>query len=69
MTKTLFLLNDAAKIIGVKPYQLAYAVSISELPEPVLRLGNKRIFTESDVRNAKRYFANKQKSKKEAHAK
>ena len=67
MTKTLFLLNDAAKIVGVKPYQLAYALSISKVPEPVLRLGNKRIFTESDVRNAKRYFANKQQTKKEEH--
>ena len=69
MTKTLFLLNDAAKQIGVKPYQLAYAVSILDLSEPVLRLGNKRIFTESDVRNAKRYFDNKKHTKKEAHAK
>ena len=67
MTKTLFLLRDAAMQIGVKPYQLAYALSISDLPEPVLRLGNKRIFTESDVRNAKRYFANKQQTKKEEH--
>ena len=69
MTKTLFLLNDAAKIIGVKPYQLAYALSISKVPEPVLRLGNKRIFTESDVQNAKRYFSSKNRPKKEAHAK
>ena len=67
MTKTLFLLNDAAKQIGLKPYQLAYAVSSGLLPEPVLRLGNKRIFTDSDVRNAKRYFANKQQTKKEEH--
>ena len=67
MTKTLFLLRDAAKQVGVKPYQLAYSVSSGLLPEPVLRLGNKRIFTESDVQNAKRYFANKQQSKKEEH--
>ncbi len=67
MVKTLFLLNDAAKQIGVKPYQLAYAVSSGLLPEPSLRLGNKRIFTESDVRDAKRYFAAKQQTKKEEH--
>lgn len=69
MTKTLFLLNDAAKQIGVKPHQLAYAVSSGLLPEPVLRLGNLRIFTESDVRDAKRHFSSKNKIKKEAHAK
>lgn len=67
MTKTLFLLRDAAKQVGVKPYQLAYSVSSGLLPEPVLRLGNLRIFTEADVRDAKRYFANKQKKKREAH--
>ncbi len=68
MTKKLFLLGDAAKLANVKPYQLTYAISSKSLPEPELRLGNLRIFTESDVQDAIRHFSRKPR-KKEDHEK
>jgi DNA-binding transcriptional MerR regulator len=67
MPKELFLLREAAKRIGVRPHQLDYAILSGFIPQPALRLGTMRVFTESDVKNAKRHFASKQKTKKEAH--
>jgi len=67
MPKELFLLREAAKRIGVRPHQLDYAILSGFIPQPALRLGTMRVFTETDVKNAKQHFANKQKSKKDAH--
>lgn len=67
MPKELFLLREAAKRIGVRPHQLDYAVLSGFIPPPALRLGTMRVFTETDVKNAKRHFASKQKTKKEEH--
>ncbi len=44
MKKQHFLLRDVAKKLGVKPYQIAYALSVGLVPEPKLRISNKRIF-------------------------
>ncbi len=67
MPKELFLLREAAKRIGVRPHQLDYAILSGFIPQPALRLGTMRVWTESDLQTAKRYFTNKAKSKKEAH--
>jgi hypothetical protein len=67
MPKNLFLLREAAKRIGVRPHQLDYAILSGFIPTPALRLGTMRVWTEADLQTAKRYFANKQKSTKEAH--
>lgn len=67
MPKELFLLREAAKRIGVRPHQLDYAILSGFIPQPALRLGTMRVFTETDVKNAKRHFANKEKTKKEEH--
>lgn len=67
MPKELFLLREAAKRIGVRPHQLDYAILSGFIPQPALRLGTMRVWTESDLKSAKRYFTNKAKSKKEAH--
>lgn len=67
MPKELFLLREAAKRIGVRPHQLDYAVLSGFIPQPQLRLGTMRVWTEGDLKTAKRYFTNKAKSKKEAH--
>ncbi len=69
MPKDLFLLREAAKRIGVRPHQLDYAILSGFIPQPALRLGTMRVFTDTDVKKAKQHFANKHKSKKEAHAK
>lgn len=45
----LYSLRDVAKLIGVRSHRIGYAVSSGAVPEPALRLGNKRIFTPDDV--------------------
>lgn len=66
--KEQFLLNEVAKQLSLPSHVLSYAISSGKLPEPVVRINNKRIFDKHDVERAKRYFAGR-KAKKEAHAK
>jgi len=51
MTKTtdLSLLGDVARLLRCKPHRIAYLLSSGQVPEPGLRLGNRRIFTGEDV--------------------
>ncbi len=67
MTKTQFILNEVAKIAGVKPHVIAYAISAGNLPEPKLRIAGKRVFSAKEVENIKTYFENR--NKKEDHDK
>ncbi len=54
----LFLLSGAAKLLGVKKHQLAYAVSSEHISRPNLILGNRYVFTLADIESARRYFQN-----------
>jgi len=67
MPQTQFILNEVAKIAGVKSHVVAYAISAGNLPEPCLRIAGKRIFSTTEVEAIKKYFASR--NKKEAHAK
>ncbi len=49
MNDQLFLLGDVAELLDVKPYKVAYLYLTRKLPEPKLRLGNRRVFTTADV--------------------
>ncbi len=49
MNDQLFLLGDVADLLDVKPYKVAYLYLTRKLPEPKLRLGNRRVFTTADV--------------------
>ena len=65
--KEQLLLNEVAKELGdVKAYQISYAISCGQIPEPTLRISNKRIFTRKDLDGIKKYFAAR-KVLKEAH--
>lgn len=67
MPQTQFILNEVAKLAGVKSHVVAYAISSGHLPEPCLRIAGKRIFSTKEVGAIKKYFANKpQKNKREA---
>jgi hypothetical protein len=44
-----FLLGDVARILRCQPYKIVYLLTTSQVPEPALRIGNKRIFTIADV--------------------
>ena len=64
--KNQMLLNEVAKEVGVKPYQIAYRISCGELAEPQSRFNNHRIFTRKDVDQIRKYFAGTE-AKKETH--
>jgi DNA-binding transcriptional MerR regulator len=44
-----FLLGDVARILRCQPYQIVYLLTTNKVPEPALRIGNKRIFTSDDI--------------------
>ena len=54
-----YMLNETAKIVGCRGYQIAYAIQQGYLPEPALRLAHQRIFTDSDIVRIREYFAAK----------
>ncbi len=66
----MYLLNEAAKLIGVRGYRISYAIQQGFLPEPTQRLTHQRIFTDEDIILMRDYFAkksNKGRPAKEAH--
>lgn len=67
MTQKQFIMNEVAKIVGVKAHVIAYAISSQTLPEPKLRIAGKRVFSAKEVENIKTYFENR--NKKENHDK
>lgn len=64
MPQTQFILNEVAKIAGVKPHAITYALSVQHLQEPKLRIAGKRIFSTSEVEAIKKYFAHRPKTDK-----
>ena len=50
MAEQLFLISDVARQLNVPPHRVAYLFMTRKLPEPRLRLGNRRVFTPEDVR-------------------
>jgi hypothetical protein len=71
MNENLYLLSDAAKALKRRPYQIVYAITSGLVPEPTLRIGNKRIFQIQDLERLKSHFSNRPASahdrRKEAH--
>jgi hypothetical protein len=51
-----YLLKDVAKHLGVRPYRIAYAISVSHVPEPETRIANNRIFDTDDIRRLAVHF-------------
>jgi hypothetical protein len=48
-TPDFYLLKDVARILRCRPYQIAYLLSTRQVPEPALRIGNKRVFTAENI--------------------
>jgi hypothetical protein len=44
-----FLLGQVCRILRVEPYKVIYLITTHQVPEPRLRIGNKRIFTIDDM--------------------
>jgi hypothetical protein len=56
MTRRHYLLKDVARVLKVKPYRIAYALSVGLVPEPQLRISNKRVFQAEDVARLAEHF-------------
>lgn len=68
MEKQHFLLNEVAKRVGQKPYQLAYLITIGVIEEPKLRISNKRIFSTEDIERIRQVFRDRAcKAGKDGH--
>ena len=48
MDQEYFLMSDAARVLGCKPYQISYLLATRAVPEPA-RIGGRRVFVISDL--------------------
>ncbi len=60
MTKKHYLLKDVSKLLKLKPYQITYAISVGFIPEPALRINNKRVFVAEEVERIRLHFSQKE---------
>jgi DNA-binding transcriptional MerR regulator len=44
-----FLLGDVARLLRCQPHRIVYLLTTRQVPEPALRIGNKRVFTAPDI--------------------
>ncbi len=57
MNKKLMTLGEVAKVLGVKPHRITYALSNGLVEEPALRIANKRVFQADDVNRLAQHFS------------
>lgn len=50
MIEDLFLIGEVSRRLNVPAHRIAYLFLTRKLAEPELRLGNRRVFNEGDVR-------------------
>jgi hypothetical protein len=51
-----FLLGEVAKVLDRKPHQIVHLLTTRAIPEPELRIANKRLFSSEDVARLARHF-------------
>jgi hypothetical protein len=51
-----YLLGEVAKFLGRKPHQIVHLLTTAKIPEPQVRIANKRLFTRADIERLARYF-------------
>jgi hypothetical protein len=56
MKKQHYLLREVSRLLKIKPYQIAYALSVGLVPEPELRISNKRVFMAEDIERLAAHF-------------
>ena len=44
-----YLLGDVARTLRCQPHRIVYLLTSGKVPEPSLRLGNRRMFTKADI--------------------
>ena len=57
MQDNYFTLGQVARLLGRKPHLVTYAITSGHVPEPAMRIGNKRVFGEEDLQRLARYFS------------
>ena len=51
-----YTLRDVVRVLDLKPHVITYSISAGHLPEPPVRLGNKRVFSRLDVERMAEHF-------------
>jgi hypothetical protein len=51
-----YLLGEVSRALGRKPYHVTHVLTTGKVPEPALRIANKRLFTAEDVERLARHF-------------
>ena len=58
------LLGDVARLLRTKPHKIVYLLTSGQVPEPEVRLGNRRLFSAEDIeRLAAKLGKNKERIK------
>lgn len=67
MKQQLYLISEVADRLGVQAHRIAYLLMTRKLEEPKLRMGNRRIFDDSDAKRVAEAFGLTWNPKGEAH--
>lgn len=54
--QTHFSLRDASRVLKLKPYQIDHALAVGAVPEPRLRVSNRRVFQREDLKRLAVHF-------------
>lgn len=54
--KQLLSTGDVSKLLGIAKHKIEYAIANGSIPEPELRIANKRVFTSDDVQRVANHF-------------
>ena len=57
MTKTtLYTISEVARMLKKQPYQIVYVLGTGKVPEPKVRIGNRRAFDGGDIKRLQHHF-------------
>jgi MerR HTH family regulatory protein len=51
-----YLLGEVARVLGRKPHVVTHLLTSGKIPEPQLRIANKRLFTVEEIERLARHF-------------
>ena len=49
-------LKEVAELLKLQHYRIAYAIATHRVPEPALRVANKRVFQKADIQRIAAHF-------------
>ena len=51
-----YLLGEVSRVLGRKPHQIVHLLTSGKIPEPQVRIANKRLFVLEDIDRLARHF-------------